>query len=84
MVLVHDTDVARIMGICDSNVNKHRMTLASSFSHIQSLETLQPDIVENHLQASNAEIHTDLCRKRLLVSRDLLFSQKAHKKGCRL
>ena len=68
MVLVHDVDLTRISGACDSNVSKHHMIVVSSYSHLQSLETLQPDVIENHLQASNVEIHTDLCRKRLLVS----------------
>ena len=75
MVLVHDVDLAQISGICDSNVNKpHMMILVSFCSHLQSLETLQPDVVESHLQGSNAKIQTDLCRKRLAVSRFLLFS----------
>ena len=74
MVLVHDVDLTQISGICDSNVNKHYMILVSSCSRLQSLETLPLDVVENHLQGLNAEIHTDLCRKRLLVSRFLLFS----------
>ena len=84
MVLVHDLDLARISEIHDSNVNKHHMVLVSSCLHLQSLETLQRDVVENHLQGSNAEIHTNSCRKRLLVSRFLLYSQKAYKKACRL
>ena len=67
MVLVHDVDLAQISGICDSNVNKDYMTLVPSYSCLQSLETFQPDVVENHLQGSNVEIHRDLCRKRLLV-----------------
>jgi len=82
MVLVHDLDLAQISGICDSNVSKHYMILVSSFPRLQSLEILQPDVVENHLHGPNMEIHTDLCRKRLLVSRFLLFSQKTHEKVC--
>ena len=79
MVLVHDLDLARISGICDSNVKKHHIVLVSSCLHLQSLEPLQPDVVENHLQGSNAEIHTDLCRKRTLVLRFLPFSRKTYK-----
>ena len=84
MVLVHDVDLARISEICDINVNKYHMTSISFYSRLQSLEALQPDVIENHLQDSNAEIHTDICRKRLLVSPFLLFSQRAYKKVCRL
>ena len=84
MVLVHDVDLAQISRICDGNVNKHHINLVSSCSHPQSPETLQPDVVEKHLQSSNAEIHTDVCCKRLLVSRLLLFSQKAFNKVCPL
>ena len=73
MVLVHDVDLAQISEICDSNVNKYHMTSMSFCSRLQSLEFLQPDVIENHLQDSNAEIHTDLCRKRLLVSPFLFF-----------
>jgi hypothetical protein len=68
MVLVHDVDLTQISGICDSNVNKHHMILAPPCSYLQSLETLQQDVVENHLQDSNVEIQTDTYRKRLLVS----------------
>ena len=84
MVLVHDVDLASISGICDSNVNKDHMIPVSACSYVQSLETLEPDTVENHLQGSNVEIHTDLCCKYLLVSRFLFFSQKEYKKVCRL
>ena len=69
MVLIHDLDLAQISEICDSNVSKHYMILVSSCSRLQSLEILQPDVIENHLHGSNAEIHTNLCRKRMLVSR---------------
>ena len=80
MVLVHDDDLAQISGTYDSNVNKHRSINFSPCSHLQSLETLQPDIVENCLQGSNAGIHTDLYRKRLHLSRLLLFSQEGIRK----
>jgi hypothetical protein len=79
MVLVHDVDLASISGICDSNVNKDHMILESTCSYVQSLETLEPDVVENHLQGSNAVVHTELCCKHLLVSRSVFFSQGAYK-----
>jgi hypothetical protein len=84
MILVHDVDLARISGICDSNVNNHHMIFESSCSLRQSLETLKPDVVENYLQGSNTEVYTDLFRKHLLVSRFLPCSQKVHKKVYRL
>ena len=68
MVLVHDDDLAWIGGTCDSNVNEPHTIILSPCSHLQSLETLQPDIVENCLQGSNAGIQTDLCCKRLHAS----------------
>jgi len=75
MVLVHDLDLAQISGICDSNVNKHYMILVSSFSRLQSLENLQPDVVENHLQGSNAEIYTDLCRKPARITISFILTE---------
>lgn len=80
MVLVHDDDLALISGIHDSNVNKHRTIISPPCSYLQSLETPQPDIVENYLQGSNAGIRIDLCRKRLHVSRLLLISQEGIRK----
>ena len=77
MVLVHDVDLAWISGVCDSNVNKHYIILVSSFSHLQSLESLLPDVVENHLQGSNAEVHTDLYRK-LCSYHDFFYSHRRH------
>ena len=68
MVLVHDVDLTRISGACDSNVSKHHMIVVLYGSYLQSLEALQQDVIENHLQVSNTEIHTDLCCKGLLVS----------------
>jgi hypothetical protein len=66
MVLVHDDDLARIIEMCNSNANKHQMIPGpvSSFSHLQSPETLPLDAMESYLQGSNAEIHTALYRKR--------------------
>jgi hypothetical protein len=31
MILVHDDDLSRISGICDSDVNKHHMSLVSVY-----------------------------------------------------
>jgi hypothetical protein len=68
MVLVHDDDLAQISGNCDSEVNEHHVSfLVSSRSHLQAPETLQLD-GESSLHRSNAEIHTDLFRKRIEVS----------------
>ncbi len=38
---------------------------------------IPPDVAENYLQGSNAEIHTDLCRKRLAYYE---FSYSHHKR----
>ena len=69
MVLVHDDDLAQIGGRCGNNVSQHHMLLVTSCSRLQALETLQSGEVENHLQDFNPEIHTDLCRKNLSVSK---------------
>ena len=54
---------------------KHHMILASSCSILQALETLPPDVAEDYLQNSNAEIRTDLCGKYIHIPRLLLFSE---------
>lgn len=69
MVLVHDDDLARISGICDINVRKTSYDLVSCCSILQALETLPPDVAEDYLQSSNAEIRTDLCCKCTHISR---------------
>ena len=68
MVLFHDDDLAQISENCDSEVNEHHVSFLVSRSHLQALEILQPDAVENSIYRSNAEIHTDLFRKREQVS----------------
>jgi hypothetical protein len=57
MVLIHDNDVALLKGVLDSYVSTRDVLVVLSRSRLQSLETFQPDVMNNCLKGSNIEIH---------------------------
>jgi hypothetical protein len=58
MILVHDDDLSRISGICDSG--REQTSYVTCFVILTSPDTgnLHPDVVRDYLQSSNTEIHT--------------------------